>query len=227
MADLTGISPTTQQSTLAAASSAAVPTLPANQQLGEKDFLNLLVTQLKNQDPLKPVDNQQFVAQLAQFSQLQQSTQQVALLQQLITAQTANEQYSLLPLIGRQVNVAGSLIELGTGPTTFSYSLSANASSVSVTIMNASNQAVRALNLGAQNAGTQQVQWDGLDQNGIPVQPGTYKYAVTAVDKVGNPVSSTTTSLVTVSGIQPNAGQPASLLAGDQTVDPSTILAIR
>ncbi len=227
MADLTGISPTTQQSTLAAASSAAVPTLPANQQLGEKDFLNLLVTQLKNQDPLKPVDNQQFVAQLAQFSQLQQSTQQVALLQQLITAQTANEQYSLLPLIGRQVNVAGSLIELGTGPTTFSYSLSANASSVSVTIMNASNQAVRALNLGAQNAGTQQVQWDGLDQNGIPVQPGTYKYTVTAVDKGGNPVSSTTTSLVTVSGIQPNAGQPASLLAGDQIVDPSTILAIR
>lgn len=226
MADVTGVS-TGQQSSLAAATTATVPTLPANQQLGETDFLNLLVTQLKNQDPLQPVDNQQFVAQLAQFSQLQQSTQQVTLLQQLITAQTANEQYSLLPLIGRQVDVAGSLIQLNSGPVTFNYSLAANASSVSVTIMNASNQAVRVLNLGAQSAGTQQVQWDGLDQNGIQVQPGTYRYAVSAVDNSGNTVAATTSSLITVSGIQPNAGQAPSLLAGDQVVDPSTILAIR
>lgn len=226
MADVTGVS-TGQQSSLTAATTATVPTLPANQQLGETDFLNLLVTQLKNQDPLQPVDNQQFVAQLAQFSQLQQSTQQVTLLQQLITAQTANEQYSLLPLIGRQVDVAGSLIQLNSGPVTFNYSLAANASSVSVTIMNASNQAVRVLNLGAQSAGTQQVQWDGLDQNGIQVQPGTYRYAVSAVDNSGNTVAATTSSLITVSGIQPNAGQAPSLLAGDQVVDPSTILAIR
>lgn len=227
MADLSGITSTSQQSSsLAAASTAAVPTLPANQQLGENDFLNLLVTQLKNQDPLKPVDNQEFVAQLAQFSQLQQSTQQVTLLQQLINAQTANQQYSLLPLMGHQVTVTGSLLELGAQPVSFSYNLAANASSVSVTIVNGSNQPVRALTLGAQNAGIQQVQWDGRDQQGLQVPPGTYRYAVTAVDQGGNPVSTTTTSLVTVSGIQPNAGQAASLLAGDQVVDPSTILAI-
>jgi flagellar basal-body rod modification protein FlgD len=226
MADLTSISSNNQQSALAAASAAAVPTLPANKQLGESDFLNLLVTQLKNQDPLKPVDNQEFVAQLAQFSQLQQSTQQVSLLQQLINAQTANQQYSLLPLIGHQVNVSGSLIQLGSDAATFSYSLTAKASAVSVTIANGDNQAVRVLNLGAQNAGRQEVQWDGLDQNGVAVKPGTYKYAVTAMDSNGKPVTATTTSLVTVSGVQPNAGQSASLLAGDQVVDPSTIMAI-
>ena len=85
---------------------------------------------------------------------------------------------------------------------------------------------MRVLTLGAQNGGTQQVQWDGLDQNGVPVKPGTYKYAVTAVDNNGNPITATTTSLVTVSGVQPNAGQSASLLAGDQVVDPSTIVEI-
>lgn len=129
-----------QQSSLAAAASSTMSTLPATQQLGENDFLNLLVTQLKNQDPLKPVDNQEFVAQLAQFSQLQQSTQQVTLLQQLINGQTASQQYSLLPLIGHQVDAAGSL--------------------------------------------------------------------------------------VTVSGIQPNQGQPPSLLAGNRAIDPSTVRAI-
>src|SRR5512147_3235633 len=102
MADVTGVS-ANQATSLAAAASSAVPTLPASQQLGQNDFLNLLVTQLKNQDPLKPVDNQEFVAQLAQFSQLQQSTQQVGLLQQLITAQADTQQYSLLPMIGHQV----------------------------------------------------------------------------------------------------------------------------
>jgi flagellar basal-body rod modification protein FlgD len=226
MADVTGVS-ANQASSLAAAASSAVPTLPASQQLGQNDFLNLLVTQLKNQDPLKPVDNQEFVAQLAQFSQLQQSTQQVGLLQQLITAQADTQQYSLLPMIGHQVSVSGSLIQLGSGPTTLSYSLAGQAASVSVTIVNANNQAVRALNLGAQSAGTQQVQWDGEDQNGTPLNPGTYRYAVTAVDKNGNAVAVATTSRVTVTGIQPNAGKAPSLLAGDQVVDPNAIIAIR
>jgi flagellar basal-body rod modification protein FlgD len=225
MADVTGVS-ANQTSPLAAAASAAVPTLPASQQLGQNDFLNLLVTQLKNQDPLKPVDNQEFVAQLAQFSQLQQSTQQVGLLQQLITAQADTQQYSLLPMIGHQVSVSGSLIQLGSGPTTLSYSLADQAASVSVTIVNANNQAVRALNLGAQSAGTQQVQWDGEDQNGTPLNPGTYRYAVTAVDQNGNAVAVATTSRVTVTGIQPNAGKAPSLLAGDQVVDPNAIIAI-
>jgi len=225
MANVTGLS-ADQTSSLAAAASSTVPTLPANQQLGETDFLNLLVTQLKNQDPLKPVDNQQFITQLAQFSQLQASTQQVTLLQQLITAQTVNEQYSLLPLIGHQVSVSGALVQLGAGPTTLSYDLAGQAASVSVTIVNANNQAVRALNLGAQSAGTQQVQWDGLDQNGVQAPPGTYNYSVSALDSSGDAVATTTTSVVTISGIQPNAGQAPSLLAGGQVVDPNSIIAI-
>jgi flagellar basal-body rod modification protein FlgD len=222
MADVTGVS----ANQASAAASSTVSTLPASQQLGQNDFLNLLVTQLKNQDPLKPVDNQDFVAQLAQFSQLQQSTQQVTLLQQLITAQTASQQYSLLPLIGHQVSVTGSLVQLDSGPTTLSYSLAGQAASVSVTIVNGNNQTVRALNLGAQGAGTQQVQWDGEDQNGTPLSPGTYRYAVTAVDRNGNAVATATTSRVTVSGIQSNGGQTPSLLAGDQVVDPNSIIAI-
>ena len=71
--------------------------LSGNQQMGQNDFLKLLVTQLKNQDPLKPMDNTAFVAELAQFSQLDQSTKQVQLLEQSIAQQTDSLQYTLLP----------------------------------------------------------------------------------------------------------------------------------
>ncbi|HWF62700.1 MAG TPA: flagellar hook capping FlgD N-terminal domain-containing protein [Nitrospira sp.] len=226
MADST-ISSTTasaaQNSSLTAAANSLVSTLPANQQLGDNDFLNLLVTQLQNQDPLKPVDNQDFIAQLAQFSQLQQSAQQVTLLQQLISGQNASQAYSLIPLIGHQVNVAGSSIQLNSGGATLGYSLAANAAAVSVTITDAKNQAVRVLNLGAQGSGGQQVQWNGLDQNGNQVPAGTYQYAVSAVDNNGNKVAATTNSIVTVSGVVPNSGQTPTILAGGQVIDPSTI----
>lgn len=228
MADST-ISSTTAsgaQNSLTAATNSLVSTLPANQQLGENDFLNLLVTQLKNQDPLKPVDNQDFIAQLAQFSQLQQSAQQVTLLQQLISTQNAGQAYSLIPLIGHQVNVAGSSIQLNSGGATLSYRLAANAAAVSVTITDSKNQVVRVLDLGAQGSGGQQVRWDGLDQNGNPVPAGAYQYAVSAVDNNGNKVAVTTNSVVTVSGVVPNSGKAPTVLAGDQVIDPSTITEI-
>jgi len=72
-------------------------------ELGKNDFLNLLVAQLKNQDPLKPMDSSSFVAELAQFSQLEQSANQSKILQEVLDAQQASLQYSLLPLIGRDV----------------------------------------------------------------------------------------------------------------------------
>ncbi|BCA54811.1 putative Basal-body rod modification protein FlgD [Nitrospira sp. KM1] len=209
-----------------AASTGTVQSVAANQQLGQNDFLNLLVTQLKNQDPLKPMDNQEFVAQLAQFSQLQQSTQQVTLLQQLISAQTTNQQYSLLPLIGRQVSISGSAIQLESGSATFDYSLAGQAADVQVTILDAAKQPVRVLKLGTQGAGAQQGQWDGYDNNGVKAKPGAYQYSITAVDRKGVTVDATTTSLVTVTGVQPNGDKPASLLAGDYAFDPATIVKI-
>ncbi len=219
---ITGATATTQTNSPSAAQGIA-----GTQELGKHDFLKLLVTQLKNQDPLKPVENQEFVAQLAQFSQLEQSSQQVTLLERMIETQAAGQHYSVLPLIGRQVVLNGSLVQLGSGPATLSYHLDAQAASVRVTIMNSANQAVRTMDLGGQNAGAQDVQWNGLDQNGSPVKPGTYQYRIGAVDRNGVPVSVTTTSRVTVTGVQPNGDRPASLLAGDYAFEPADIVQIQ
>jgi len=201
--------------------------IAGTQELGKHDFLKLLVTQLKNQDPLKPVENQEFVAQLAQFSQLEQASQQVTLLERLIDSQSASQHYSLLPLIGRQVLVNGSLVQLGSGSATMAYNLDGQAASVRITILNSADQTVRTMDLGGQSAGGQQVQWNGMDQNGSPVQPGIYQYRVSAVDRNGVPIRTTTTSRVTITGVQPNGDKPAQLLAGDYAVDPKEIQEIQ
>ncbi|MEO5954619.1 MAG: flagellar hook assembly protein FlgD [Nitrospiraceae bacterium] len=212
-------------STIASAAAPA-PVSLKQPDLGKNDFLNLLVAQLKNQDPLKPMDSSSFVAELAQFSQLEQSSNQSALLGKVLDAQNSSLQYSLLPLVGRDVSIQGAVIQLGTTPTTLDYSLSKDAASVSLSILNASNQIIRTGTLGPQGAGAQKVEWDGQDQNGTMMPPGTYTYAITAQDAQKQAVPVTTTSRLTVSGIRVEDGQPK-LAAGDTTIDPSAVVEFR
>ena len=213
---------TSSTATVASAATPAQSTLK-QADLGKTDFLNLLVAQLKNQDPLKPMDSSSFVAELAQFSQLEQSANQSALLQKGLDAQNASLQYSLVPLVGRDVSTQGAVIQLGTTPATLDYSLGQDAASVSLSILNASNQVIRTGTLGKQGAGAQKVVWDGRDQNGTAMPPGTYTYAITAINAQGQAVPVTTTSNLTVTGIRVVGGQPQ-LAASDQTIDPSTII---
>ena len=220
------VSGTTSSTATVASSATPAQTTMKQADLGKNDFLNLLVAQLKNQDPLKPMDSSSFVAELAQFSQLEQSSNTNTLLQQGLDAQSANRQYSLLPLVGRDVSVAGAVIQLGTTPATLNYSLGADAASVSLSILNASDQIVRAETLGKQGAGAQQVTWDGQDQNGTTMPPGIYTYAIKALDAQNQAVPVTTTSRLTVTGIRVEGGQPK-LAAGDQTIDPSSVIEFR
>ncbi|MDP1946100.1 MAG: flagellar hook assembly protein FlgD [Nitrospirota bacterium] len=208
--------------------SAANPTPASLKQaeLGKNDFLNLLVTQLKNQDPLKPMDSSSFVAELAQFSQLEQSSNQSTLLGKVLDAQNSSLQYSLLPLIGRDVRVEGAIIPLGSGPAPLDYNLNEDAVSVRASILNASNQTIRTLDLGSQSAGEQHVVWDGRDGNGTLMPPGTYTYSVAARNSQNQPVPITATSRLTVSGIRVVEGQPR-LAAGENTIDPSAVIEFR
>lgn len=204
----------------------ADPRKTGPRELGQGDFLTLLVTQLKNQDPLKPTDNTEFVAQLAQFSQLEQSAKQAQLLQRSLDAQTSSLQFALLPMVGRRISVDQPLIQLEDGPASLTYALEQNAARVQVTILDQQRQVVRSLDYAGQQAGVNTVQWDGRDHSGRQMPPGVYEYIVSAADHQGAPVMSHSRAELTVSGVRMEEGQPK-LAVGSLSLDPAAIVEVQ
>lgn len=212
----------------AISSTAAQPTSEkvGPRQLGQDDFLKLLITQLKNQDPLKPTDNTEFVSQLAQFSQLEQTAKQADLLQKGLDAQTATLQFSLLPMVGRQISIERPLVQLGQGPAAITYALEKNAAKVQLAILDEQRRVVRTLDSSGNQAGLNQVTWDGKDNKGAVMPPGTYEYAISALDATGATVAATGRAQLAVTGVRIVDGRPQ-LAVGSATVDPSAIVEVR
>lgn len=199
-----------------------------NQTLGQDQFLNLLVAQLKNQDPLKPVDNGEFIAQLAQFSQLEQTKQMTTALNKFIERQDAANTQNLVALFGRQVSAAGSTAVLASGkPTTLSYRLGGDASSVVVQVSDAAGIPVRTMSVGSQGAGAQTVTWDGRGDRGNLLPEGRYSFAVVATAGPDRPVAATTLQTGTVTGLNFDGGSPTLMLNTGQTIAPNQILEVR
>lgn len=213
-------------SALSSTQPATAPEGTGPRQLGQGDFLKLLVTQLKNQDPLNPTDNTEFVAQLAQFSQLEQSAKQAQLLQKSLDAQAASLQFTLLPMIGRTVTVDHALVQLGNGPAPISYALDRNAATVHVNITDQQGKIVRTLDYQDRPAGENVAEWDGRNHEGTLMPAGLYQYALSAADDQGAAVAAQSRASLTVSGVRIEEGR-AKLLAGNLMIDPSEIIELR
>lgn len=190
--------------------------------MGQDVFLKLLVTQLQHQNPLKPVDNESFIGQLAQFSQLEQTNKLVSLMEKDVAGTQAAQPFGLVSLIGREVQVGGNQVRLGEGPAAVAYTLEDDAASVRVEIRDGEGRAVRTLQTGAQAAGEHQLLWDGRDQAGRPAPEGLYWVAVSAGGAGGRPVAVTPSIRARVTGVTVEAGRPK-VLAGDQALDPADI----
>ncbi len=177
------------------------PTTPASAQetLGKDDLLRLLVAQLKAQDPLNPTEATEFTAQLAQFSSLEQMTNINSTLEELVAAQQAMGNASLISLIGKQVDIPGNSFEHTQGTTTnLSYSLNSEAASTQIEIYNAAGSLVNTLN-GPGAEGSNLIAWNGRDSQGNALGAGLYTFKVRATDSNGATVSAQTftTGLVT------------------------------
>ncbi|MEK6784207.1 MAG: flagellar hook assembly protein FlgD [Nitrospirota bacterium] len=196
------------------------------QQLGQDDFLKLLVTQLKNQDPLKPTDNAEFVSQLTQFSQLEQTAKQSQLLQRSLDAQSASLQFTLLPMVGRRISIDHPLTQLENGQASLTYGLEKNAARVQITILDQNRQVVRTLDTTNLQAGLNQARWDGKDSKGTVMPPGVYEYAISAVDQQGASIVAKGRAQLTVTGVRMEEGQ-AKLAVGALSVDPSDIVEVQ
>jgi flagellar basal-body rod modification protein FlgD len=162
--------------------------------LGKDDYLRLFVTKLANQDPLKPMEDEAFIAQLAQFSQLEQLTNMNDNLVEstswsLLLSQTINNTMAT-SLLGRTVRVDTSTVALGeSGETTIRYDLPEQAEKVTIEITSPDGVFLRALRDDGAGAGTNEVHWDGKDANGNHLGQGTFNINIRAEDAEGNSIN--------------------------------------
>ncbi|MFZ9573093.1 MAG: flagellar hook assembly protein FlgD [Limnohabitans sp.] len=164
---------------------------PQSTEMGQNQFLTLFTTQLKNQNPLDPMKNEAFVAQLAQFSQLEATTAMKNSLDSMVSSMKSDRMLAGSSLIGRKVAVPdGPATLLGGQPVTGSVDLPTGADGVKFEVYNDKGQLVRSQILGAQTTGTMNLSWDGLDDNGQAMADGNYRFKVTASS---NGVTSTPT----------------------------------
>lgn len=171
---------TTTQSLLDATNSSATAKAKSTTGEAQDRFLMLLTTQLKNQDPLNPMDNAQMTSQLAQISTVDGIEKLNVLLQKLLSSSVDGEAMQAAALVGRQVMVAGSGLQLGDTGAVGGVELAAAADQVAVSIKDPNGLVMRTLNLGALDAGTHNFTWDGNTDAGARAVNGAYSVAVAA-----------------------------------------------
>ena len=143
-------------------------------------FLKLLTTQLKNQDPLNPMDNAQMTSQLAQISTVDGIEKLNATLQKLVANSVDGEAMQAANLVGRQVMIAGSGLQLGDNGAAGGVELAAAADQVLVTIKDPNGLVMKTIDLGNLEAGIHNFTWDGTTDAGAQAVNGGYSVAVAA-----------------------------------------------
>jgi len=208
------VSPSSSSSA-SSTSSATATTNGAN--VSEADFMQLLIAQLQNQDPLNPVDDADFAAQLAQFSSLQQLSEINTTLKNNASATGSSGGLDAVGFLGKQVQGKSSSIDVSQGtPTTLTYTLSGTAD-VHASIVDANGATVAAdLDLGTQNAGTQTFDLSKI-ANAPKLADGTYTVALAAVDTSGAATAVTTATSGVVTGIDLTSNPPT-LLVGSRRI---------
>ncbi|RLB57455.1 MAG: flagellar hook assembly protein FlgD [Deltaproteobacteria bacterium] len=185
----------------------------ATAQLGKDDFLKLLIAQMQQQDPLNPADGAQFLAQLAQFTNLEQMVQINAKLDTLAMAQASLSSTAVASLIGHTVTVRGDAVELVEGEQpALHFEMESNVESCTVTIRDQDGRVVRTMELGGCQAGSNEVIWDGCDDDGNRLPAGSYTFSVNGTDAQGRQVEGDGLVTGVVTGVSYDQGYPQLLL---------------
>lgn len=187
-----------------------------NTDLGQKEFLKLMTTQLNNQDPLKPMESGDFLGQIAQFG----TVSGIRDLQQVITdirsSMAADRSIRASSLLERDVLVADNKGQLPTdGNLRGAVELMQSGGNISIEIMNSAGVKVDEINLGNRGAGLTDFSWDGFDQNGSRFPAGEYRLrAVADIDGSTQAIPTLISERVTGVQIAPNNGKLQLDLAG-------------
>jgi flagellar basal-body rod modification protein FlgD len=192
--------------------------------MGQKDFLTLFTTQLKCQDPLDPVKNEAFVAQLAQFSQLEATTSMDQTLKNYVESMAGERMMSSTSMIGKTVSVpdAPAVVQAGK-PVQGFVRLPTGADGVKLQVFNDKGQQVVTQTLGSQKIGDMPLVWDGKSDTGAQVPDGFYTFRATVVSQ-GQTTTPSVNILSTVTGVNQQADKTILLeVAGGKSVKLSDV----
>lgn len=179
-------------------------------------FLTLLTTQLRNQDPLDPLDSNEFTQQLVQFTSVEQQIATNENLEGILAAMQVDQTSAAISLIGKQLDAFTDTTGLVDGQATWTYDLEGDAKRAVLTVADASGKIVY-VGDGERTAGKHEFTWDGLDNAGNPLPDGAYKLAVGAVDDNNGTVAAEIGIRGIATGVVagPN-GETAVLVAGQE-----------
>ena len=212
---ITGIMTTAQYNAQKAAT-------PQSTSMGQSEFLTLFTTQLKNQDPTDPVKNEAFVAQLAQFSQLEATTAMKTSMNSLVSSMSNDRMLGAASLIGKTVGVPDGPVEVtDTTVSQGTINLPTGADGIKLDVFNDKGILVRSQIMGAQAVGDVTLAWDGMTDGGAAAANGIYRYVAT-VNSNGNVTKPTVNTYATVKGVTSAGTADGTLLlevAGGKTVN--------
>jgi len=187
-------------------------------------FLNLLVSQLQNQDPLDPMDASEFTNQLVQFSSVEQQIQTNANLEKQIAAQQNTQAATMVNYLDKVVEAKGSEFYLLNNQAVATYTLPAGVETNTLTVQDASGKTMFTVK-GETDVGLHRIGWDGSKNDGTVAPDGAYTLVVSAKDADGNlmPVEQTVFGYVTSTGVK---NGNVSVTMGDVETDMTNIISV-
>jgi flagellar basal-body rod modification protein FlgD len=194
--------------------------------LGKDDFLQLLVAQLKAQDPLNPMESTAFTAQLAQFSSLEQLYNVNDSLGNMLASQASLSNAQTVGFIGKTVRATGNSIEVKDGISdALDFELPSDAKAVFIDIYDSAGGFVRRIESHTRGAGKQSLKWDGADDRGKTVSDGVYTFEVSAVGFQDEALHPTTMTTGKVTGVTFENGMSC-LMAGNKKIPLNTLVEV-
>jgi len=170
-------------------------------ELTQEDFLSLMLAQMRYQDPLSPMDNNQMASQMAQLGTIEGINKLTQSMDLMSAYQASMAHLQVAGLIGKKVEAMGNHLFVGQGNVSEgSYQLS-RPGRVTIEITDGNNNLVRTIDAGAKETGKQRFTWDGKNQVGEKVPDGAYLFSVKAVDVKGDSIPVSSSIIGTVSGI--------------------------
>jgi flagellar basal-body rod modification protein FlgD len=186
-------------------------------------FLNLLTTQLQNQDPLDPLDTNEFTQQLVEFSGVEQQLDTNSYLQTLVQSTQNSQNNAAVSYIGKQITSSGLDSDLVNGQASWSYN-APEAATVTAVIKDANGNQVYT-ETGQVDAGPGQFNWDGIGSDGTTEPSGTYTISMTATNANGQVVDMNTETTGVVTGVDLSGSEP-NLLIGTQSIKMSDVTSV-